>query len=392
MILQGMKFWLNQYRNNYRSNYFHLVRSNPSANRTTYIDSNVLLLCLLLFSSMQINAQSRAYYLTNHFQDADLILVNLHNNRYDVERVYAFGDSVLQLEKDLSAYLPGTLGMHASFPEQVPAFTDVKPAPRFSSRGHPTESNVLDSVEVLGRWHKIYLHEYDDGFVGGMPNQVNRYVLVKGIGLVYSYASFRNGHSLYMLCHEDSNKQKVLTAVHAHLAQTSPWFLEVQMAALSAKYDFAHCFTTLRDEWMASRRHLAVHSVSATTVERHVNYTAVLKNTSMQAYYLPSYTSVSPTSVVVHYPDSATWSNDLLTEHYGVFYKRLSEDLYLLPGEEVPLSHRFPETLACGHCPASIYTGLQVLSNVSLLGWLGSETKTHEGNVYWLFPHREILE
>jgi hypothetical protein len=95
---------------------------------------------------------------------------------------------------------------------------------------------------------------------------------------------------------------------------------------------------------------------------------------------------------VVHYPDSATWSNDLLTEHYGVSFKQLSEDLFLLPGQEVSLTHRFLETLACGHCPASTYTGLQVMSHFSLLGWLGSETKTHEGNTYWLFPHRQILE
>ena len=352
----------------------------------------ILFFGLLLFPGIQSNAQNRAYYLTSHYQGADLVLVNLRNNLYGVERVYAFGDSVLPLETDLDRYLPSSLGMHASFPEQGPAITDVNPAPRFSSMGFPTESNVLDSVQVLGHWYKIYLHEDDDGFIGGMPNQVNRYVLVKGIGLVYSFANFRNGHSLYMLCHEDSSKQRVLTAVYAHLAQTTSWFYDVQMAALSARYDYAHCFTLLRDEWMASRRHLAVLSVSATTVDRQVSYIAVLKNTSTQAYYLPTYVSFGPTRVVVHYPDSATWSNDLLTEYHGVYYKRLSEDLFLLPGQEVSLTHRFLETLACGHCPASTYTGLQLLSNFSLLGWLGSGTKTYEGNVYGLFPHREVLE
>jgi hypothetical protein len=251
---------------------------------------------------------------------------------------------------------------------------------------------VLDSVEVLGHWHKIFLHEDDDGFIGGRPNQLNRFILVKGIGLVYSFANFIKGHSLYMLCHEDSSKQQVLTAVYAHLAQTSPWFLDVPIAALSEEYDFAHCFTQLRDEWMASRRHLAVLSVSATTVDRQVSYTAVLKNTSTQAYYVPTYVSFGPTRVVVHYPDSATWSNDLLTEHHGVYFKRLSEDLFLLPGQEVSLTHRFQESLACWHCLASTYTGLQLLSHVSLLGWLDSGTKTYEGNVYRLFPHREVLE
>lgn len=352
---------------------------------------------LFLFVCLLTNltkAQNLAYYITSNYitsnyKNADFILVNLDTNQFGIKRVYTFGDTIQELLTNRNSFLPDKFLKPFSFPEfTVSPETLTKSA--FSVRGF--NSDKFDSVKVLNKWHKFFVHQDDDGFVGGRPNQTNRYILVNGIGLVYSESNNKDRHKVYMYSHQDTTKQRILLSVYDYVKDQYPWFEKIKISTDSQNYKFNKIFQQLKSSWLESHNHIKYVSVKTTHINKSVHYKAVIKNTSQIAYYIPINSNVGPSKAILQFEDSTFMNSDLRYTISGSYYKNLNENIYLKPGQEVEISHQFSELDGCQNCTRVIFEGCQVKSNVKLLYWLTNQTTMHNKTSFTLYNQNRVFD
>jgi hypothetical protein len=347
-----------------------------------------LFIFVLLFINIA-KAQNLAYYVTSNYKNADLVLVNLDSNQFGIKRVYAFGDTIQELLTKRNSFLPDKFLKPFSFPKYVVSTETSKTSP-FSVRGF--NSDKFDSVKVKDEWHKFFVHQDDDGFVGGRPNQTNRYIVVNGIGLVYSESNYMDGHKVYMYSHQDTSKQRILFNIYDYVKNQYPWFEKIKISTYSQNYRFNKIFQQLKSSWFESHNHLKNVSVKTTHINKSVNYKTTIKNTSQIAYYIPINSNIGPSRAILQFEDSAFMNSDLRYTISGRYYKNLNENIYLNPGQEVEISHQFSELDGCQSCIKVIYEGCQVKSNIKLLYWLTNQTTVHKNTSFTLYNQNRVFE
>ncbi len=346
-----------------------------------------LFIFLCLFINMA-KAQNLAYYVTSNYKNADLVLVNLDTNQFGIKRVYAFGDTIQELLTKRNSLLPDKFLKPFAFPKYSVSPETSKTSP-FSVRGY--NSDKFDSVKVLDKWHKFFVHQDDDGFVGVRPNQTNRYILANGIGIVYSESNYMDRHKVYMYSHQDTSKQRILLSIFDYAKNQYPWFEQIKISTNSQNYRFNKIFQLLKSSWLESHNHLKNVSVKTTQINKSIHYKATIKNTSQIPYFIPRYANIGPSKAIVQFEDSTFMNSDLRYSISGSSYKNLNENIYLNPGQEVEISHQFYELDGCPNCIKVIYEGCQVKSNVKLLYWLTNQTTMFKNTSFTLYNQNKVF-
>lgn len=344
------------------------------------------LLALCTISILQ--AQNAAYYLTNYQNNADIVLFNQSLKNYGTKKAFKFSHTVSELTLNGKSYLPRIFNKPIPFPKS----TATNSNRTIKGPGGSIYSKI-DSFNVSNKWYQIYMYEFDDGFVGGRPNQIDRYVLINGIGLIYSESNFQEGHLIYMLCHQDSVKQRVLTMAYNYLYKQCPWQDQFnQLPSLVSKYKFQNCIRTLTKHWMENTNQLLLVGYSLSSVNQLVKYSVTIKNGSNRGLFLPDYTQIGPSKATIQYYDSTSIDWDLIVNPNEASLKTLDNGLYLLPGQEVEVSHVFDGRRGCGNCKNVIYEGIQLKTNVTLSYMLLYPTAQKKSNTFYLYNLQKIKE
>lgn len=337
-------------------------------------------LFIILFLSFQIiNAQEKAYYISN-LQDADLFCINLDSNI--IEKTLSFKDtiSVVNMNKQTKlSYLN-------------PISTNNIETQRVSKWG--VNKNWIDSIKVEDKWYRIIMSFSDDGWIGGRANTISKKISVSQIGVVYSGTTggLLGENDLLMLNHKDHSKQKVLSKIYEFLVEEkNEHFQRIsweKVGNLSKKYNFENCERLLMTHWMTCRKSLEIVSIHSEIIDDIINYTVTIKNNSDKGYYINKYSQTAPSKAKIQYSNGVVEDWVLLETHYGGHFNRLRTAQYFKPNSTTKLTQAIPI-----RNNASIeYSGFQVLNNSNIFfKWLifGND-REFEGETYDLYPFRKM--
>jgi hypothetical protein len=349
-----------------------------------------ILLTLLCFINLLLFAQVQAWYVGER-HGADLLLVDMKGDSCYKRQALMFNDSVREVKRSSHVgeaehmdWMPWVfnVGHQVKFPPASAVLEELH-------GGIPMSYTVVDSLEVDGKWYLIHQHMTDDGWIGGRPNAVHQHIAVSDLGIIYSYENWIDAHLLFMFCHEDPAKQRVLQCVFKHLETTNGWQPWKKITAMANRYSFEICLEQLTGEWMATRNHIQLVSANYENIGQEIQANITIKNTSAMHYAFPLYFTIAPSAAMIHYPDT-TMAWDLLETYSGQHMKQMYQEVYLAPGEQVSFSYIFRMEYGCGHCTKATYDGFQVYTLRSYLDWLLQDPETRAGNEYFIYPHREI--
>lgn len=350
-----------------------------------------LFFCFLAFTN---HAQDQAYYLNSSIRvskEADLLLFDLFDGSACVEKAFSFQDDIRPVAMN---YFP-RISLHdlEVFPEPSLGLDSTIEMRILFHEQFPSEKGQIDSLEVLGKWYTVLAKYSTDAYLGGRPSQDNYRIWVKDLGLIYSYDSYFNHHNLFMLCHSDTAKQRVLEAVYEYLDESSFYPNQFstkwsKLAKLSSSYRFETCFKDLADLWKSSSDDLKLTSYNVENINGQIHFSATLKNVSSIAYALPEYFNIAPTHAKLKVWDGSKVIKVL--DSSGRHYKTINSAIYLSPDDEINFSHIFPERSACHNCQEVTYSGFQIVGGPGLLEWLLRGIVTHEEKLYITYPHQEF--
>lgn len=351
--------------------------------------------CVISFWSI---GQDEAYYLTQmgwSGSNADLMRLNFKGEKGSlgtITEVYSFKDTIIRLD---------TNKKNNAFPPFQRPFIDL-PKRKLADKNLVRQQLLLfnkekehttnDTITIAGKAYIVQYNFYDDGYIGGRPNQVNQSIVVSDFGTVFSYANYFNAHRVFMLCHSDNTQQKVLATIYQYLATKNNWANWNRILELSQQYPFENCFEKLSQDWLSIKSHIKLTKCSVEAINREIHVDVTIKNTSDIAYSSLGSYKIASSKAFIHYSDSTKshpW--DLLDTHYGRHFKRISQPFYLKPNEEMSFSYVFPMYYGCGSCTKVTYSGFQIYRVPNFQDWLIHGKVMHEGQEYVLFPHREII-
>lgn len=346
------------------------------------------------------SAQQKAYFLSNT-KGAELTLVDLD---YQItEKGYLFAEDTVQIivpapEQPIKKVRPYFINSVPPTPAIIKKNADY---PLISPSGIPTETKRLDSVEVAGKWYRMLITMWNDGYVGGMPSLARQSIAVDELGYIYTSTSYAQARSMIMISHQDPTKQELLIAVYQHidrLYQEQNRSLDLslwgEIAQLIKEYRFEDYPAVLVDRWYDAQEHLSIVSSESKTINNDIHYTVTIKNDTEIGYMIPKDACISPSKAVLFYEERVEdrykdW--DLLDTYSGRHYKYLSSPQYIEPGGEVTFTWTLPIQRACGNCDGVEYSGFQIYRQFhNVLDWYLTGKQEFKGQSYTVYPHRVI--
>ncbi len=339
-----------------------------------------------------VQAQNEAYYI-GVMGDADLFRVKIEQGNMTLQEAYSFKDSVVPANRIHVDFYEAPFRRFPLAMDTVsvnnPVFADSIPplSPFIGAHSY----GFKDSVQVAGKWYRIFGRFSDDGFVGGSPNQVDHRVTVSELGMIYSSSNYMGQHQVMMLSHNDEHLQQVLLKVYELLDQKNRWHYWDKCKELSSAYPFSTALPELKKYWLSNLSDLQLIDAHASVDGMTVHYTATIRNRTQTGYFIPSYTYIGPAKATIIYENGLINHWDLLQTSYGEHFTHLKDYSWLAPGDTLKFTHNFQ--LNSGWINSKVtYEGFQLfsLSHAGLLNWLVGDPIVEKGKSYRIFPHREV--
>lgn len=348
-------------------------------------------LILFLFLSLFCNGQNEAYYLSGGM---GLTRVNL--DTYQIIDYYSFSDTTV---------LKTTLSDSTNL---ITELNPIKESNIVKSRDTivlhpilrvPTLNTYTDSINVNNKWNSIQIIVTDDHFVGGSPNRVTIDITVQDLGVIYTSSNWMDEHIDIMICHEDSNKQNLLTASFEYIKQNQPTLIEktrvTKIISFTQKFQFDNIVDTLKKEWLAAENDLIIaRTLSEIDDYGRLTYSVTIKNVSDKGYYFLSESEYGPSEVENQINDKRVISKidgDYHGTRYHYNFEKIRQSVYLNPGDEKTFIFMPNLRLNCGTCNQNKYFGFQVYRyGVDFFHWIFTEEIIHNDLNYRLYHLKEI--
>lgn len=316
----------------------------------------------------------------------DLIQVDLGQEGFPIIEGYSFGEEVSKLDPNLVHTL---LPFSACLPEKGPKKDSLQKTLFLPS----LEQHLCtaDSFQFRSRWYQLTYSYFDDGYIGGRPNQVESSIHLEEVGLIFSYANFMNGHSAMLISHQDTFKNALLQAAYDRLDDTSMIHYPAEEFPSTFAMPFDVCLPALESRWLSSKYGLKLASYSSVDSSWTVKYSATIYNPTRYGYYILGRTNIAPARAQIKFPESNRdheWN--LLETHYGTHFHRLDSDVYIAPGDSVKFDWTFKRYHGCGNCESVDYQGFQVYGNMNLYTWFFTNSTYRKGQLFLPFVQREI--
>ncbi|MEM6396819.1 MAG: hypothetical protein AAF741_10780 [Bacteroidota bacterium] len=262
--------------------------------------------------------------------------------------------------------------------------------------GNSLPHNSFTFTVSNGTEYEVTAYHFNDGFVGGRGAHDYKYIDVSGIGRIFQGSNnYGNGpfSGFVMVSFKNPKIQNDLSEIFDSLHLSNDWLPWNKIAEISRKFEYNNLIGLLTETWMRSRDDIVSTRIEIQYPEVRggmVTLAAFIKNTSDKGYFIPRGRLIGPSRATIQFRDrKEPW--ELTNPYSGKHFKLIRDSIFLAPGEEIKLSHSFPEHIGCGSCQRVTYSGFQIQSPIELYDWLLETDKLLRNNMaYRAFPYREV--